>query len=200
MNGLQNRIVLASGNAGKVREIRKIFESADCEIIPQSEFRVSPVAETGATFADNALIKARHAAVESGLPAIADDSGLVVDALSGRPGVQSARYAGTDAGDDENVEKLLAELRGVPDTERGAYYVCAAAWVSPDESIAPLVVQGQWHGRILDERRGKGGFGYDPVFLDERLMKTGAEMTMEEKNRQSHRGKAFRELYDRLFR
>ncbi len=199
VNAPAKRIVIASGNAGKVCEIRKIFEGSDCEIIPQSELGISSVAETAATFADNALIKARHAAQKSGLPAIADDSGLVVAALDGRPGVHSARYAGAHAGDDDNIEKLLAELREFPDGERGAYYECAAVWASPDDREAPIVAQGQWHGRILDQRRGKGGFGYDPVFLDECLMKTGAEMTVEEKNQQSHRGKAFRELHARLF-
>ena len=192
-------IVIASGNAGKVCEIRKIFEGSDCEIVSQSELGISAVPETGATFADNALIKARHAAEKSGLPAIADDSGLVVDALDGRPGVHSARYAGADASDEDNVEKLLTELGELPDNERGAHYECAAVWASPDDTDAPIFAQGQWHGRILDERRGEGGFGYDPVFLDEQLMKTGAEMTMEEKNRQSHRGKAFRELHAHLF-
>jgi XTP/dITP diphosphohydrolase len=200
VNDEMKRIVIASGNAGKVREIRKIFENADCEIIPQSELGVSFVVETGSTFTDNALMKARHAAEESGCAAIADDSGLVVDALDGRPGVFSARFAGADASDDDNIDKLLAELRGVPDGERGAHYECAAAWVSPDRAVAPVIVQGQWHGRILDERRGERGFGYDPVFLDERLMKTGAEMSVEEKNRQSHRGKAFRSLRNRLFK
>lgn len=194
MNTLINRIVIATGSAAKVREIGRILADLDCEFIPQSELGISSVAETGMTFVDNALIKARHATEKSGLAAIADDSGLVVDALNGRPGVHSARYAGAEAKDDDNVEKLLAELSQVPDGKRGAHYECAAVWVSPDGAIKPKVGQGQWHGRIISERRGKGGFGYDPVFLDERLTKTGAEMSMEEKNRQSHRGKAFREL------
>ncbi len=189
-----NTIVIASGNARKVHEIGQILADLDCEFIPQSELGISSVAETGTTFVDNALIKARHAAEKSGLPAIADDSGLVVDALEGRPGVHSARYAGANAKDDDNIEKLLAELSQVPDGRRGAHYECAAVWVSPDDAAEPIVGQGQWHGRIISERRGKGGFGYDPVFLDECLTITGAEMSMEEKNRQSHRGKAFREL------
>ena len=196
MNTAKLKIVFASANAGKIREIGKIFTGSNCEIIPQMHFGISSVRETGATFADNALIKARHAAAISGLPAMADDSGLVVDALDGRPGVHSARYAGPDANDDDNVEKLLVELGGVPDGGRVAHYVCAAVWVSPDDRVSPMVAEGQWHGRIIRERRGEGGFGYDPVFLDEDLMKTGAEMSMEEKNRQSHRGRAFRELRD----
>ena len=194
MNTVNNRIVIASGNAGKIREIGEIFSTLDFEIIPQAELGISSAEETGITFVDNALIKARHAAEESGLPAIADDSGLVVDALDGRPGVQSARYAGAEADDDENVEKLLRELRQVSVGARGAHYECAAVWVSPDAAIAPKVAQGQWHGLITSERRGEGGFGYDPVFLDEDLAKTGAEMTATEKNCHSHRGKAFREL------
>lgn len=200
MNAASKRIVIASDNAGKVREIRKIFASADCEIVAQADLGVSPVSETGATFADNALIKARNAAEKSGVAAIADDSGLIVDALDGRPGVYSARYAGADASDDDNVERLLEDLTGVPAGERGAHYECAAVWVSPDDTVAPIVAKGHWHGRIIDGPRGERGFGYDPVFFDERLMKTGAEMTMEEKNRQSHRGKAFRELHNRLFK
>ena len=194
MNTPINTIVIASGNARKVHEIGQILADLDCEFIPQSELGISSVAETGTTFVDNALIKARHAAEKSGLPAIADDSGLVVDVLDGRPGVHSARYAGANAKDDDNIEKLLAELSQVPDGRRGAHYECAAVWVSPDDAVEPIVGQGQWHGRIISERRGKGGFGYDPVFLDECLTITGAEMSMEEKNRQSHRGKAFREL------
>lgn len=198
MNPVNNKIVVATGNEGKVREIGKILSSLDCKIVPQSELGISSVPETGATFVDNALIKARHAAEKSGLPAIADDSGLVVEALDGRPGVHSARYAAINASDDENIEKLLAELEDVPAEDRGAHYECAAAWVSPDKTTAPLVAQGQWHGRIIRERRGESGFGYDPVFLDLEMNKTGGEMSTEEKNRQSHRGKAFRELRDLL--
>ena len=200
MNTVNNKIVIASGNAGKIREIGEIFSTLDCEIIPQAELGISSALETGTTFIDNALIKARHAAEKSGLPAIADDSGLVVDALDGRPGVQSARYAGVGANDDENVEKLLQELSQVPDADRGAHYECAAVWVSPDADVPPKVAQGQWHGRITSERRGEGGFGYDPVFLDEDMAKTGAEMSAAEKIRHSHRGRAFRDLCDLLMK
>lgn len=194
----RQKLVIASANPGKLREVGNVLARFDCEIIPQEELGISSVPETGTTFVENALIKARHATQKSGLPALADDSGLVVDALDGRPGVQSARYAGPDEIDEDNVEKLLMELRGFPDSKRGAHYVCAAVWVSPDKTSSPIVAEGQWHGRILDERRGNGGFGYDPVFLDEQLMKTGAEMSTEEKNQVSHRGKAFRELRDLL--
>lgn len=199
MNAALKRIVIASGNAGKIREISKIFQGSGCEIIPQSELGIAAIAETGTSFSDNALIKARHAAEKSGLPAIADDSGLVVNALEGRPGVHSARYAGPHASDDENVDKLLAELGDSATGERGAHYECAAVWVSADEADPAIVVQEHWYGRILDERRGEGGFGYDAVFFDENMMKSGAEMTMDEKNLQSHRGKAFRKLHARLF-
>ncbi len=194
MMPVRQTLVIASANPGKISEVGRILSGLDCGLISQGELGISAAQETGRTFTENALIKARHAAEKSGLPAIADDSGLVVDALDGRPGVHSARYAGANAKDDDNIEKLLTELSQVPDGRRGAHYECAAVWVSPDDAVEPIVGQGQWHGRIISERRGKGGFGYDPVFLDECLTITGAEMSMEEKNRQSHRGKAFREL------
>lgn len=200
MNAATNRIVIASGNEGKVREIGSILENLNIEIVKQAELNIASVPETGLTFVDNALIKARHAARQSGLPAIADDSGLVVNALDGRPGVLSARYAGPAASDDDNVEKLLEELADVSGDERSAHYECAAVWVSPDETVLPLIAEGQWHGRIIHQRRGDSGFGYDPVFLDTAVNKTGAEMSMEEKNRRSHRGKAFRRLRDLLSR
>lgn len=198
MSGTKSKIVIASGNAGKVREISKLLASPDRDIISQSELGISPAAETGATFMDNALLKARHAALQSGLAAIADDSGLLVDILGGRPGVHSARYAGSDASDEENVDKLLSEMDGLPEEQRGAHYECAAVWVSPADADEPLVADGQWHGRILCSRRGEGGFGYDPVFLDLQTNKTGAELSVEEKNRLSHRGKAFLRLRDLL--
>ncbi len=191
MNDATKKIVIASSNRGKLREISRILCDLDCEIIPQSKLGIATAAETGATFAENAMIKARHAVAESGLPAIADDSGLVVDALDGRPGVNSARYAGTGASDDDNIEKLLAELREVPPDERGAHFHCAVVWVSTDDSVRPLAAAGRWHGRILAERRGGGGFGYDPVFFDPLRNSSAAEMSAQEKNRQSHRGKAF---------
>lgn len=194
----EQRLVIASANPGKIGEVGRILAGLGYRLIPQSELGISPVPENGKTFADNALIKARHAAEKSGLPAIADDSGLLVDALDGRPGVHSARYAGPDANDDDNVEKLLEELRDIPEGERGAHYVCTAVWVGPEVVSTPIVAEGRWHGRIIDERRGEGGFGYDPVFLDEQLMKTGAEMSVEEKNHHSHRGKAFAALRDLL--
>ncbi len=189
-----SKIVFASGNPGKIREIAAIFADLNISIVPQKEFAIESPEETGTTFADNALLKARYASAQSGLPAMADDSGIVVDALGGRPGVRSARYAGEAATDEQNVDKLLAELADVPDEQRDGGFHCAAVLVMPDSDVAPLIVEAVWRGKILRERRGKGGFGYDPVFLDPSSGKTGAQMTREEKNRVSHRGKAFREL------
>jgi XTP/dITP diphosphohydrolase len=187
-------IVFASGNPGKIREVAAIFEGLDIEVIAQQDFGIESPEETGATFVENALLKARHAARHSGLPAMADDSGIVVDALDGRPGVRSARYAGEHATDPENVDKLLGEMADVPDEQRGGGFHCAAVLVVPDDSVAPLIAEAVWRGSILRERLGEGGFGYDPVFLDTDAGKTGAQMTREEKNAVSHRGRAFREL------
>jgi XTP/dITP diphosphohydrolase len=190
---LPPRIVLASGNAGKLREITTILGNLDVEVVAQSEFGVTEADETGTTFVENALIKARHAALMTGLPAIADDSGLAVDALDGRPGVYSARYAGTNATDDENIDKLLEELANVPDAERTASFHCYACYVSPDDSTS-LIAEGRWEGRILRERRGEAGFGYDPVFYDPECGRTAAELGAELKNARSHRGKALAAL------
>jgi XTP/dITP diphosphohydrolase len=190
---LPDKIVLATGNAGKVREIRRILGELDVEVVPQTELGVGDADETGSSFVENALIKARHASLMTALPAIADDSGLVVDALDGRPGVYSARYSGTDATDDSNIDKLLYELRGVPDDERTAAFHCCAVYVSADDSKS-LVAEGRWPGKILAERRGTGGFGYDPVFFDPECGRTAAELGPELKNARSHRGKALEAL------
>ncbi len=193
-----SRIVFASGNPGKIREVVDIFADLDISIVPQKELAIESPEETGTTFADNALLKARHASAQSGLPAMADDSGIVVDALGGGPGVWSARYAGEQATDKQNVDKLLDELTDVPDEQRGGGFHCAAVLVFPDSDVAPLIVEAVWRGKILRERVGEGGFGYDPVFLDPSSGKTGAQMAREEKNCVSHRGKAFRELKNLL--
>jgi len=192
------KIVLASGNSGKIREIVGIFSAIDIAVIPQTEFGIESPEETGETFVENALLKARFAASKTGMPAIADDSGIAVDALNGRPGVRSARYAGDDATDDNNLDLLLKEMAGVADKDRGAGFHCAAVLVWPADEIDPVVVQGVWRGRLLQARRGAGGFGYDPIFLDPDMQKTGAEMSREDKNQISHRGKAFRKLRDCL--
>jgi len=187
------KIVMASGNAGKLREIARILGELGITVVPQSEFGISDAEETGSTFAENALLKARHAATACGLPAIADDSGLAVDALDGRPGVYSARYSGPEADPEKNIDRLLAELDGVPDEQRGATFHCVACYVRPDLS-EPLIAEGEWRGVILPERQGDGGFGYDPVFLDPELGCSAAELGAAEKNTRSHRGLALQEL------
>jgi XTP/dITP diphosphohydrolase len=194
---LPDTIVMASGNPGKTAEISALLAHLDVRVVPQSEFGVSAADESGATFADNAVIKAKHAAAATGLPAIADDSGLCVDVLDGRPGVRSARYAGEDASDDSNIDKLLAELDGVREHDRNAEFQCVACFVY-SEDAEPLLANGRWRGRILKARSGNGGFGYDPVFFDPELGKSAAELSADEKNASSHRGKALRALADLL--
>ena len=188
---------MASGNAGKLREIATILSDLDIEVVPQSDFGVSDAEETGTTFVENALIKARHAAASTGLPAIADDSGIAVDALGGRPGVYSARYAGSDATDADNNARLLGELEGLSEAERGAAFHCVACFVTPDQE-EPIIAAGEWRGRILAAPQGEGGFGYDPLFFVPELGCSSAELSAEEKNRRSHRGKALRELARKL--
>lgn len=194
MTAGRQRIVIASGNRGKLAEIRELLSSLDLEVVPQSEFGIEPAPETGSTFRANALIKAFHAAECAGLPAIADDSGLEVAALGGRPGVHSARFAGSSATDEQNVRKLLDELAGARPERRGARFRCVAVYVGSRGDARPLIAEGAWNGQILEARRGGGGFGYDPVFYDPEAGKAAAEMSSEEKNRVSHRGQAFRVL------
>jgi XTP/dITP diphosphohydrolase len=183
---------MASGNAGKIREIARLLEDLGVEVIAQTQLGVSDADETGTTFAENSLIKAQHAADATGLPAIADDSGLAVDALDGAPGVYSARYAG-GAGDEANNDKLLAALDGV--TDRGAAFHCVATFVAPGDS-EPLVAAGEWRGAILHKRQGDGGFGYDPLFFVPDCNCSSAELTPEQKNARSHRGQALRKLVE----
>ena len=193
---MTQRVILATGNESKVKEIRRIFDGRDLELLPQTEFGLESPEETGETFAENALQKAVFAANQLGVPAIADDSGIAIDALNGRPGVRSARYAGQDSTDDQNVDRLLYELRHVPDENRAACFHCAAVFVRSGDDKRAVIAEAIWRGTILRERRGFGGFGYDPVFYDIASMKTGAEMSREEKNIVSHRGKAFKRLRD----
>ena len=188
---------MASGNAGKIKEIATLLAHLNVNVVPQSDYGVSEADETGSTFEENAIIKARHAAAATGLPAIADDSGLVVDALDGRPGVYSARYAGVGASDEQNIDKLLEELEGVTDDQRSAAFHCVACFVLSADA-EPLLAKGSWQGHILDARRGSGGFGYDPVFLDPESDKASAELSPREKNARSHRGRALRALADLL--
>lgn len=191
------RLVLATANQGKLKELRELLAEQDCAVLSQAEFNVESVEETGLTFIENALLKARHAAEQSGLPAVADDSGLVVDALEGRPGIHSARFAGEDASDADNVALLLEKLDGVPELHRGARFVCAMALLRFPADPVPLICEGSWQGRIAMSPRGSGGFGYDPVFIAEDG-RTSAELSAAEKNRLSHRGQAVRELVRRL--
>lgn len=191
---LPARLVLATGNAGKLRELRALLAPWRVEVLPLCEFTDFAAEETGRSFVDNALLKARFAAQEAALPAIADDSGLEVDALGGAPGIHSARYAGEDAGDAANNAKLLLEMSGVADASRGARYRCAMVFVSRPDDPVPVVCEASWEGRIATAPRGNGGFGYDPLFLVAGSERTAAEFEAGEKNRVSHRGKALRAL------
>lgn len=191
------RVVFASGNAGKLRELRELL-GTDWVVVPQAELGIDPAAETGASFAANALLKARHAARCSGLPALADDSGIEVDALDGAPGVYSARYAGPDATDADNVARLLGELRDVPDEGRTARFRCVLAWVNSADDPDPLFAEGCWEGRIAHAPAGVEGFGYDPVFVDPGSGLTAAELGSARKNARSHRARALRALRERL--
>ena len=186
------KIVLASNNPGKVREIGALLADSGIEILPQSDFAVSEVEETGPTFVENAILKARHAAEHTGLPAIADDSGLVVDALNGAPGIYSARYAGENASDADNLHKLLEAMADVPEDQRSARFVCLMVFLRHAADPLPLICQGIWEGRITTAPSGAGGFGYDPVFFVPEKGCTSAELPPDEKNRLSHRGQALR--------
>ena len=189
-----HRIVLASGNAGKLREMRTLLDTLDVEIVAQSEFGFAEADETGLTFVENAILKARHAAAQTGLSAIADDSGLEVDALHGAPGIYSSRYAGPEASDQDNLSQLLRDLRDVPDAERTARFQCVIVYMHHALDPTPLICHGTWHGRILHEARGENGFGYDPVFWIPQQQCSSAELSPEVKNRLSHRGQALQQL------
>ena len=194
------RVVLASSNPGKLAELSALLEPAGLCVVSQDVFGVEPPEETGFTFVENALIKARAVCAATGLPALADDSGVVVDALEGAPGVHSARYAGGGASDADNVAKLLEALEGVAPPERGAAFVCAIVYLRHARDPCPIVCEGIWEGRILDAPRGAGGFGYDPVFFIETHGRSAAELSRAEKNAVSHRGQALAQLLDRLAR
>lgn len=189
---MTERIVLATRNRGKLAELRRILGDLDVELVPADELGLDDVEETGDTFETNALLKARAAAEEAGSPAMADDSGLVVDALDGAPGVRSARFAGVHGDDEANNAKLLDELEDVPDDERTARFVCAAALVTPDGR--EWVRHGTMEGRIVREPRGDGGFGYDPLFAGQGETRTNAELPADVKDARSHRGAAFRAM------
>jgi XTP/dITP diphosphohydrolase len=187
-------IVLASSNKGKVREINQVLADTGLQVQPQGEFGVVDAEETGLTFVENAILKARNAARHTGLPAIADDSGLEVDALAGAPGIYSARFAGEGASDQANLEKLLLELEAVPAAQRTARFQCLMVFMRHAGDPTPLICQGTWEGRILLEPRGDNGFGYDPVFHVPTHDCSSAELPAETKNSLSHRGQALRKL------
>lgn len=192
------RYVLASGNLGKVREINEILSGLDIEVVPQSEFNVPEVEETGLTFVENAILKARNAAEHTGLPAIADDSGIEVDALKGAPGIYSARFAGVGASDQQNLQKLLDAIKDVPEQQRTARFQCLIVCMQHASDPTPIICQGTWEGRILMKPSGENGFGYDPVFLVPEHGCSSAELTAEQKNILSHRGKALQQLLSAL--
>ena len=192
------RVVLATGNVGKQRELAALLAPRGFELLLQTDLGVTSVEETGETFEANALLKARHAARVTGLPALSDDSGLEVDALGGRPGVRSARYAGEEASDTDNLALLLRELVGVPDADRGARYRCVIAFVRNASDADPVIAHGAWEGHIGHEPRGNGGFGYDPVFVPQGRRETAAEMAAHDKNAVSHRALALASLLSQL--
>jgi len=192
------RLVLASGNPGKLRELSAILADLGFDLHPQSEFGVKEVPETGTTFVENAIIKARHAAQQTGLPALADDSGIEVDALDGAPGVYSARFAGENANDDANNALLVEKMRNVPAEQRSARYRAVIVLMRHAGDPSPLICEGSWEGMIQLTPRGDGGFGYDPYFYLPELGCTSAELSAAEKNRLSHRGQALAELKRRL--
>lgn len=192
------KLVLASANAGKLRELKHILDDLGYDLHPQSEFGVGEVPETGTTFVENAIIKARHAAEQTGLPALADDSGIEVDALDGAPGVYSARFAGDNADDDANNALLVEKLRNVPPAKRGARYRAVIVLMRHARDPSPLICEGSWEGLIQLEAAGDGGFGYDPHFYLPELGCTSAQLSADQKNRLSHRGQALAELKSRL--
>ncbi len=193
-----NIVVLATGNAGKAHELSKMLEDLDIKIALQSDFNVPEAEETGLTFIENAIIKARNACEHTGLPAIADDSGIEVDALNGKPGIYSAHFAGPDRNDDDNNQKLIESLALVPKEQRTARYRAALVYMRHAADPSPLIAQGSWEGVIIDTPHGENGFGYDPYFYIPELGKTGAELEPEFKNEVSHRAKALRKLIKKI--
>ncbi|MGA9031795.1 MAG: RdgB/HAM1 family non-canonical purine NTP pyrophosphatase [Sulfuricaulis sp.] len=191
---MTKHIVLASSNPGKVREINQMLAGLHLSVVPQSDFKVMDAEETGLTFVENALLKARNATRHTGLPAIADDSGIEVDYLNGAPGIYSARYAGKNASDEQNLRKLLDDLVGIPEAERTARFQCLMVYLRHEFDPTPIICQGTWEGRLLLEPRGANGFGYDPIFFVPTHNCSSAELPPEVKNKLSHRGQALRLL------
>lgn len=195
---MKNKIIFASSNSGKINELQTILDQFNYEVVPQEILGIPDAEETGLTFVENALLKARNACRFSGKPAIADDSGLVVHALDGAPGIYSARYAGNHGDSRANIEKLLADLDGVPEENRHAHFHCTLVYMEHAEDPAPLICEGIWHGIILHTPTGNKGFGYDPVFYDAHEKASAAELAAERKNQISHRGQALRKLIMQL--
>ncbi len=193
-----NPLVLASGNAGKLAELRELLDGCGFALYAQSEFGVRDAEETANTFVENAILKARHAALATGLPALGDDSGLCVDALGGAPGLYSARYGGIHGDATRNIARLLGDLRDVPEAQRGARFYCVLVLLRTADDPQPLIAEGEWRGRILEASQGAGGFGYDPVFFDQEHGCSAAELDPALKNRISHRGRALAVLRERL--
>ena len=192
------KLVLASSNHGKLEELRSLLSGSGIELIAQSDLGVEDAEETGTTFVENALLKARHATRITGLPALADDSGICVDALRGAPGLYSARYAGEHGNASRNIDKLLEDMKDVPDDNRSAHFYCVLVLLRHADDPQPLIVEGQWNGRLLHERRGSVGHGYDPVFFDSVHGQSAAEMELDFKNQLSHRGQALAMLKSKL--
>ncbi|MFQ1000140.1 XTP/dITP diphosphatase [Gilliamella sp. BG6] len=192
------KIVLATNNQGKVNELHTLLANAGFDIIAQSQFNVPDADETGLTFIENALLKARHTAKLTGLSAIADDSGLAVDALDGQPGIYSARYAGEHGNDKSNNQKLLKALQNIPKEKRTAYFYCALVFMRHENDPTPIICLGKWDGLILNEEQGDGGFGYDPLFYVPELGCTAAQLTKEQKSQISHRGQALKQLIEKI--
>ncbi|HIP76429.1 MAG TPA: XTP/dITP diphosphatase [Psychromonas hadalis] len=190
--------VLATGNLGKVKEMSALLNTFSIEVLPQSHFNVSEVPETGTTFVENAIIKARHAAQVTGLPAIADDSGLEVDFLDGKPGIYSARFAGENASDQDNIDLLLTQLQGVEKSKRTARFQCVLVYMRHHIDPTPIICQGSWEGDILTKQQGENGFGYDPIFWVESEQCSSAELSKARKSELSHRGKALKILVKKL--
>jgi len=195
---MKQKWVLATGNQGKVKEMSELLNSFSIEVLPQNQFNVPDVPETGTTFVENAIIKARHASKLTGLPAIADDSGLEVDFINGQPGIYSARYAGEDASDQDNIDKLLSKLKGISPEQRKARFQCVLVYMRHALDPTPIICQGTWEGVITETQHGEQGFGYDPVFWVEGEQMTSAQLTKQRKSELSHRGKALSQLVNIL--
>ncbi len=198
VSSIKNTIVFASGNAGKVREVGQLLQGLSVDVLSQSKFNVPEIEETGLTFLENSILKARNAAKHTGLPAIADDSGIAVDVLQGRPGIYSARFAGVGASDEDNLKKLIEMIKPFPEEHRTARFICSMVYLRHENDPTPIIAQGVWEGQLVLDPKGENGFGYDPMFYVSSQQCTSAELTSEIKNTLSHRGQALRKLLEKL--